>query len=152
MSNRLKVIIGVQALCWCVLMFGDIGFDHPGKYGLDFIHGILIVGVYAALLISGVALAIVRRRWVALAIQAVPIVGYLAYVSAPLPTYHASEYTSLVGRSRQDVERKLGHPRGELRGALSDERHKDVEFVSLRGMTIFIGRDDVVVSVEPNDR
>lgn len=34
-------------------MFGDIGFDHPGKYGLSFDHLIYLAITYAVLSLAG---------------------------------------------------------------------------------------------------
>ena len=36
-----------------IAMFGDIGFDHPGKYGLSFDHLIFLAITYAVLSLAG---------------------------------------------------------------------------------------------------
>ena len=36
------IILAIQLLGLAVLIFVDIGFDHPGSYGFDFDHLILI--------------------------------------------------------------------------------------------------------------
>lgn len=32
----------LQGLALLALVFGDIGFDHPGRFGLEFDHGVLL--------------------------------------------------------------------------------------------------------------
>ena len=46
-----------------VLIFGDFGFDHPGRFGLDFGHllGVGIIGLFAAVVGGGAAIS--SRRW-----------------------------------------------------------------------------------------
>ena len=36
-----------------IAMFGDIGFDHPGKYGLSFDHLIYLAIAYVVLSLEG---------------------------------------------------------------------------------------------------
>ncbi len=39
---RIIALLLIQCIIVIVILFGDIGFDHPGKYGLDFGHFILL--------------------------------------------------------------------------------------------------------------
>jgi hypothetical protein len=53
------------AIQWClffVIVFGDIGFDHPGRFGLSFHHFILFCAAYVGLFGVGIVLAGVRNR------------------------------------------------------------------------------------------
>lgn len=50
-----------QVLLVLLFAFGDIGFDHPGRFGLDFGHGIAILAALAVLWIAGTWLAVRRR-------------------------------------------------------------------------------------------
>ncbi len=65
---RRHVILAVlQLLLVLGFAFGDIGFDRPGRYGLDFGHGLLILGLFVVLWIWGTVAAMRRktRPWVA---------------------------------------------------------------------------------------
>ncbi len=46
-----------------IVEFGDIGFDHPGRYGLDFGHFLLIVAIWALLSVGGIVIGIATRRF-----------------------------------------------------------------------------------------
>lgn len=39
-----RAAIAAQVLIVAIVVFGDIGFDHPGRFGLDFGH-LLLLGV-----------------------------------------------------------------------------------------------------------
>lgn len=52
-----SVAIANAFIC-AVLAFGDIGFDHPGRYGLDFDHLVLLVFCQSVLTLSWIWLAI----------------------------------------------------------------------------------------------
>ena len=60
-----------QFLICVVLAFGDIGFDHPGRFGLDFGHFLLLLAAQAGLFLLSLALPIAWRRWRLLLIPAV---------------------------------------------------------------------------------
>ncbi len=79
----LAVVLVLQAASLAVICFGDIGFDHPGKYGLDFDDFILIGLVYAASLILGLVLSLVGGRLLLAAAQLVVGVGFAAYAFLP---------------------------------------------------------------------
>lgn len=75
--NALYALIAVQALCWLMFLFGDIGFDKAGKFGLDYDAFILIAAVYAVALVAGVVLALVKRQKRLTAVQLFPIIVFL---------------------------------------------------------------------------
>ena len=54
---------GTSILLQLVLIFGDIGFDRAGRFGLDFSHLLLIglLGLLAAAV--GIVAAAAGRRW-----------------------------------------------------------------------------------------
>ncbi len=54
----------LQFLVVLTLYFGDIGFDKPGKFGLDFYHFLLLMLVQAFLFIAAASMIIRRKRWI----------------------------------------------------------------------------------------
>ena len=46
-----------------VVVFGDVGLDKPGRFGLDFGHLLLIAAAEAALLIALAVFSIVNKKW-----------------------------------------------------------------------------------------
>jgi hypothetical protein len=152
MSIAFYILLAVQALCWSIFLFGDIGFDRPGKYGLDYPALVVIGAVYAVALVSGIVLGVMKKRWLAACSQFIPILAALLYVYLPYPKYDPAHYQDLVGKRKEEVERRIGHPRGAATGLVSDERHKDAEFIALRGMTIYMSLDGVVLGVEGSGR
>lgn len=55
----------VQALALLVLVFGDFGFDRPGRFGLDFGHLVLFVApIWCLAALAGLLIALgVGWRW-----------------------------------------------------------------------------------------
>jgi hypothetical protein len=45
-TTAFKVSLAVQGLAFLVLVFGDIGFDKPGRFGLDFGHYLLLIAIW----------------------------------------------------------------------------------------------------------
>jgi hypothetical protein len=41
-----RVSLAVQGVAFLVLVFGDIGFDRPGRFGLDFGHMLLLAVIW----------------------------------------------------------------------------------------------------------
>ena len=152
MTIAFYILLGVQAVCWSLFLFGDIGFDKPGKYGLDFSAFIIIGAVYLIALVSGVVVGFLKKRWFVSSIQLLPILGALLYIYVPYQTYDPVNYQDLVGKSKADVEKRIGNPRGAVTGLVSDDKHKDAEFIELRGMVIYISSNGVVESIEPSIR
>jgi hypothetical protein len=46
-----------------LLVFGDIGFDHPGRFGLDFNALIVVRAAYALALLFGMTRSIIEKNW-----------------------------------------------------------------------------------------
>ena len=57
------IVCVVQCLVVLVLYFGDIGFDKPGKFGLDFghLHALLLLQV--CLFVAAAFVIVRRRKW-----------------------------------------------------------------------------------------
>ncbi len=53
----LSTLIVLQVVVLFIIVFGDIGFDHPGRYGLDFGDFVQLVWLYGAALTFGVVVA-----------------------------------------------------------------------------------------------
>jgi len=71
---------GFQGLIVIVLLFGDIGFDRPGRFGLDFGHLLLLLVVDTLLIAWAVTIAIRARSWPLAGIQALLLLATAASV------------------------------------------------------------------------
>ena len=64
----LFTLIALQVVVVSIIVFGDIGFDHPGRYGLDFGDFVQLVWLYGAALTFGVVVATkFQKHWWTLA-------------------------------------------------------------------------------------
>jgi hypothetical protein len=77
-SYFIAIAILVQCALLVVLNFGDIGFDKPGRYGLDFEHFLVILALYVFALLAGIVVSAMRKLWGVIALQLVPTVFFLA--------------------------------------------------------------------------
>jgi len=72
----------LQCLVFLVLYFGDIGFDKPGRFGLDFDHFLILVVSQACLFIAAVITIFRKKQWKYFSVQflllAVTAVGVLS--------------------------------------------------------------------------
>ncbi len=57
------ILCVLQCLVILALYFGDIGFDKPGKFGLDFGHFLILMLVQGCLFIAAVTMLIRKKRW-----------------------------------------------------------------------------------------
>lgn len=57
------VVCGLQSLIILLLFFGDIGFDKPGKLGLDFDHFLILMFILICLFIAAVVIVAKRKCW-----------------------------------------------------------------------------------------
>jgi hypothetical protein len=55
--------LGIQVFGVAIVLFGDVGFDKPGRFGLDFGHLLLIAAAEVALFIALVVFSIVKKKW-----------------------------------------------------------------------------------------
>lgn len=148
----------VQLALLGVLIFGDIGFDHPGKYGLDFDNLVSLVAFYIASLLVGVVYAAYWRRWKLVSLQlATPVLLWFLLVIVPRfrPPLDAADYQHLVGKSRAEVRQSLGSRQPQVSGFEFGEGGSS-EFEHYDGMSIFYApshtpiRNPRVVSVKPH--
>ena len=76
----LRVAYCAQLLAVLVAVFGDIGFDRPGRFGLDFGHLVLVIGpIWCAAALGGLVLSLrAGKRWVLiqLFLLAMPLVVF----------------------------------------------------------------------------
>ena len=59
----------LQILIVLILLFGDIGFDVPGRFGLDFGHLLLLLLGDFILIVWAVSIAIRARSWLYAGVQ-----------------------------------------------------------------------------------
>ena len=135
-----------------VLLFGDIGFDKPGRLGLDADSGLLILVLYSGALLLGLAMAARHRKPAWAVVQLLPSFMFAAWLSLPAAHYDASKYRHLVGMSRQELRRTIGSARGAVTGWQGGSGTETEEFVSLRGMVIYISASGIVTRVEASSR
>ena len=146
----LAILTVTQVLLMAVLIFGDIGFDRPGRFGMSFGHGILLSILYQIALVLGVVYSCIKRKWYTLFPQAViPLLG-IVYTAWPAARYDAREHQHLLGETRDVVEEELDS-RSVIQGVQEDEQGA-TEFVSYPGMTVHYAADGIVVRVQANDR
>ena len=75
------ILTAVQLLICLVLETGDIGFDHPGKFGLDFGHLLLLLYLQAVLWLAGLVIALWRKRWGLLLVALATMILTLAIIA-----------------------------------------------------------------------
>jgi hypothetical protein len=143
-----------QLLLLGMLIFGDIGFDHPGKYGLDFDDFLKIAIFYAGCLLAGVLYAGFRRQWKVLILQiATPLLLWFVMVVAPqhLPPLDPADYQHLVGKTEKEVREAIGSWRMRASGFGGDE-NGEYGFENYDGMSIYYTRtrEPRVTSVQAN--
>lgn len=69
------VVFAIQLVLLAVYNFGDIGFDHPGRFGMSWWHGIAILFLYFLALLVGIPVALVeKKRRLAIAQAVIPMV------------------------------------------------------------------------------
>ncbi len=150
MTASIAVCVALQFTSLAVLTFGDIGFDHPGRFGLSFNHGLFFTVSYFVSLLAGFVIAIKKRSWKIAVLQiAIPVL-IVAWEFRPIPHYRASDYQHLVGKSEDEVESTLS-PRRAVYGS-EGNREFTRDFASYRGMTVYYDENGLVTSVEENDR
>ena len=146
----IAVLTIAQALLMAVLLFGDIGFDRPGRFGMSFGHGILLSFLYLVVLIFGIVYSCVKRKWYTLFSQTMIPLLVIVYTSWPATRYDAHEYQHLLGKTRDVVEKELDS-RNVIQGLQEDEQGA-TEFVSYPGMTIHYSADGIVLRVATDNR
>ena len=146
----LNVLLACQVVLCALFLFGDIGFDKAGRYGLDFDAGIIILGIYAIVILVGLILASLKKRWVLVCFQLAPILFSLGYVYFPESKYDAGKYQYLVGKTRVEVQKTIGHPRGFGTGS-DNTKGANLDFIEVHGMIIYFSKQDVALYVEKRD-
>jgi hypothetical protein len=142
------LLVLFQASLIALVCLGEIGFDHPGKYGLDFDAFLVIAAFYMIALLVGLVRSCVRKEWKFVAVQLVLPLSLLAFEAAPRQSFNANQYQHLVGKTKQEVAHELGQPKIHSSGFVHGP-HGEVEFVKYDGMMIKYSTDGRVLSVEP---
>lgn len=148
--KKMKVwlLLAFQLIFLMVLVFGDIGFDHPGRFGLAIEHGMLVAFLYLVTLIGGIVLAVRKRAWGLLLAQFVLPLAVLIFQSWPAPTFDATQYQYLVGKTEPDVDEILHHAQ-HVSGMSTEKNGERRTFAGYRGMTVIYSQNGVVIAVEP---
>jgi len=96
-----RAAIAAQVLIVAIVVFGDIGFDHPGRFGLDFGHLLLLGVLWLVSTVLGFVFARQTRRRGLLTIQGALLVATAlgAWVAiqgseSPTPTKPALQESS----------------------------------------------------------
>jgi hypothetical protein len=132
-----------QGLLLAMLLFGGIGFDHPGRFGLSFDHWILLSVGYVLTLIVGVVLAFTRKQWIALACQLLVPAALVIMTHRPPAQLEASKFRGLVGKTKDEARTAL---RGQrvMSSGFADGRYWE----GYNGLTVWYSDDGRVLSVE----
>ena len=76
----LRVAYGAQVLAVLVVVFGDIGFDRPGRFGLDFGHLVFFISpIWCVAALGGLVLSLrAGRRYFLMQVLllAMPLVAF----------------------------------------------------------------------------
>ena len=56
-------IFSLQILYWIIVLLGDIGFDKPGKLGLDFGHFLFFSITYLIIFLYGIISSSYHKKW-----------------------------------------------------------------------------------------
>ena len=150
--RALFAFLTIELLLIGVFAFGDIGFDHPGRFGLDFEHAIGLGLVFGCVLVAGLVSATAKKMWYAVVIQlALPICAF--FLIGGNGTYlwgrlDPAALQFLVGQTEADVIQAIGDRRPIVTGAVGDENGSR-EFKTYHGATIYYSSHGRVLSVEP---
>jgi hypothetical protein len=147
----LAVPILGQLATLCILLFADIGFDRPGRSGLDLEDAMKLSALYVFASLFGVLFCLFQKRWrLAVAVFAVPF-GTLMLLMIPKynPQLDASQYQHLIGMSKADVKTILRGHRILTTGANKlGPFGEELEFESYNGMTVYYSKEGYVARVK----
>lgn len=150
----IAIAVVVQVVAAAILVFGDIGFDFPGRYGLDIADALVLAALYVIALLVGVTICLVKRKRAALRVQAVIPVLFVAFhiLPRPDPKLDAARYQYLIGRSKSEAKSELSGYRTRVSGVKRDVGDaENVEFEGYNGLTIYYSAAGTVVQVLRND-
>jgi hypothetical protein len=138
-----------------VLLLGDIGFDRPGRFGLDFGHLLLIAAAFAVLWSIGTWRAVRLELWPVLCLQILiplaALAGLMRLGTADVQRFRAEDYQHLVGDDEHEVQAELGDVPGATTFTLERDGAVEHRELQLNGMTVRYSGGKVV-AVEPNER
>jgi len=144
------ILFVIQFALLAVLVFGDIGFDRPGRFGMSFNHFVMFFFFYIATLISGIAFSIRKKSWKSIALQVLLPLVCFAYSLRPAPRYRVQDYQHLIGKPKSYVQEILSS-KMKITG-MSQTENGNIEFAEYRGMTVQYGVDGTVKEVVSNRR
>jgi len=143
--RKLYPALLIQLVAGLVLLFGDFGFDKPGRFGLSIGHFILFASLYVLGLIWGIVVTIYRREARLVLLQLLPLAVVCTYLALPPVRRDPTRYQSLVGKTKTDVIRSLGEPL--VSGFGRKGGGPEEEFLEYRGMSVYLSSEGVVLRV-----
>ena len=63
MKTTALSVLAIQVAGIGIVLFGDVGFDKPGRFGLDFGHLLVIAAAEVALFLTLVVFSIASKNW-----------------------------------------------------------------------------------------
>jgi len=155
----IRFLAALQVLLVLVLVFGDIGFDKPGRFGLAFGSLLLCGGALVAASLVGLVWSARRRALgAALAHLLLPFVvlgGLYAREAwrdrSSFVVLEAAELQHLVGKSLAEVESELGDLPGITQATYVEAGGERVE-LQCPGVTVRFSTAGVATEVVENDR
>ena len=140
-NAALRIALLTQVVCGLLLLFGDVGFDKAGRYGLDVNVGVALGVLYLVGLSAGIAVTVLRRqhRWLGAQIMA-PILMVSAVQVCRSRSYDPAGYQSLVGKKESDLRRLV-----EGRESISFDDANSVMIYNYPGMDVYIDRSNRTV-------
>jgi len=138
------LLIAVQAALLAIFAFGDIGFDHPGKFGLDFDHFMILMGLYLVALLAGILRSVVRKNWIVAFAQVLIPLSIVILMNRPDPYLRATDYQGLVGKTKAEVVEMIGNGNS---GFETTESNEEREFEMYKGLTVYYSPDGRVVKI-----
>lgn len=109
---------------------------------------------YLIVLLIGVFIACFERRYLLAMAQIglilLPVASHCGYLSPPPKRYDASQYQFLIGKSRKEVLKAIGYPRGYSTRPAPSGEDIAVEYESYNEMLIRYSDDKHVAEVLPD--
>ena len=144
------ILLAIQCLLIGVFIFGDIGFDRPGRFGLDFDDFLLLAVIYFCCLITGLIRCMFKKQWTLAAAQLlIPISILLAhhfYVMAPGPHLNVVDNQYLIGKTKAEVHEALSHNR-RMTGGFQGDPTGSWEVESYNGIQVYYSEDGHAIKV-----
>ena len=84
LSKTPPIAVAVRLVAVAAILFGDIGFVHPGRFGLAFEHLLLLAGIYVVALLTGINASAKARRVGMIALQVALLIALVVGFTAAM--------------------------------------------------------------------